>query len=556
MHTFCIKAILPAKINKDELLYTDNALRPDALHIGGFLNSLYIYQVSSLTSCESFSISGKCEKEARVTVLLHTEKGKTRSLITEDISANQEFSISIPSLESKKGDRLSTALTPLKAGNSLTQEHISFFHWNAYSVAKPKKVKLALVFCTFNNEELITNNVDLLTQSDFWNNSDTELIIVNNGGETSPLEFNQARVTQFKQKNTGGAGGFTRGIKEAVYASMKELDFTHILLMDDDVKFHPEIIERLIEHHRFSLADNVYGASMLRLENPTYLHEAGAIFKSKKSVGAKSGVTKGIISYKKLNQIGATKPVHYNAWWFCSFSTQAVQKVGLPLQVFIHGDDIEYGIRLRHHGFNNYNLAGLSLWHASFENKPLTWIRYFDVRNAIIRFHSQKGDLKINPEKAAKALVKRVVKLSIMRNDYGAAALTIRAYKDLKENNNDYAIKCYTSKIKALNEEYNSYSSVDEDLNLKHLKHIADNNKPLNLFTTPIMWCRYFYLNFTTLPLSTKKVFTTKQMRYSWWKVPTMSHVLVHTEDGNNTYFLRDSTLNKKLLKELRNTIK
>ncbi len=88
-------------------------------------------------------------------------------------------------------------------------------------------------------------------------------------------------------------------------------------------------------------------------------------------------LAKGLLSETDaLNQLGRAKSYDYNAWWFCSFHVEAVRKVGLPLPLFIHGNDIEYGMRLKEHGYPVYCPGGISLWHQSFENKRLTWIRY------------------------------------------------------------------------------------------------------------------------------------------------------------------------------------
>lgn len=47
-------------------------------------------------------------------------------------------------------------------------------------------------------------------------------------------------VRYIPNKNCGGAGGFTRGMLEAV----KLKKFTHVILMDDDIFLEPEVLER------------------------------------------------------------------------------------------------------------------------------------------------------------------------------------------------------------------------------------------------------------------------------------------------------------------------
>ena len=41
-------------------------------------------------------------------------------------------------------------------------------------------------------------------------------------------------------RNCGGAGGFTRGMIEA----LKDPGFTHVILMDDDIVLNPEVLTK------------------------------------------------------------------------------------------------------------------------------------------------------------------------------------------------------------------------------------------------------------------------------------------------------------------------
>ena len=49
---------------------------------------------------------------------------------------------------------------------------------------------------------------------------------------------------------------------------------------------------------------------------------------------------------RRWTGFAAGRPVHYNGWWFFAFPLAAVDRVGLPLPLFIRGDDVEYGLRL------------------------------------------------------------------------------------------------------------------------------------------------------------------------------------------------------------------
>ena len=195
---------------------------------------------------------------------------------------------------------------------------------------------------------------------------------------------------------------------------------------------------------------------MLKLDDRTYLHEAGGILPHRSRLGGRSAVSPGPLTPSRLADLGGTHTLHYNSWWYCSFSTHAVRTVGMPLRIFIHGDDLEYGLRLRHHGFPTTCPGGLSIWHASFDGKHRTWIHYFNFRNHIIRLLTQQGDMANSPQVALTHL-RRIVTAHLMRNHYGAAALTLRAYTDLLADPTAYQhITDYPAFIHDLNTTYQS----------------------------------------------------------------------------------------------------
>ena len=59
---------------------------------------------------------------------------------------------------------------------------------------------------------------------------------------------------------------------------------------------------------------------------------------------------------------------------------------------FIHGDDIEYGLRLNH---SFILLNGIGVWHESFENKYQPVNIYYDTRNYLIINTLYNHQLKI-----------------------------------------------------------------------------------------------------------------------------------------------------------------
>ena len=82
------------------------------------------------------------------------------------------------------------------------------------------------------------------------------------------------RIELIEQDNLGGCGGFTRGM----YETLHDDSLTHFILLDDDVRLHPESLFRATRFMRYANDDVVLGGHMLDLVRPDELYEAGADF--------------------------------------------------------------------------------------------------------------------------------------------------------------------------------------------------------------------------------------------------------------------------------------
>jgi galactofuranosylgalactofuranosylrhamnosyl-N-acetylglucosaminyl-diphospho-decaprenol beta-1,5/1,6-galactofuranosyltransferase len=76
--------------------------------------------------------------------------------------------------------------------------------------------------------------------------------------------------------------------------------------------------------------------------------------------------------------------VDYGAWRFCCLHSDCFRQVGLPLPLFIRGDDCEYGLRLRAHGVKTLPLPGVRVWHPVHADRLGRWHTLFDWRNKFI----------------------------------------------------------------------------------------------------------------------------------------------------------------------------
>ena len=108
-----------------------------------------------------------------------------------------------------------------------------------------RHVSLHLCTTTFKKEDYILPNIQLLKDTVLAGNDSLAknlwIHVVDNGRTLPVEELETEHVMVHPNLNVGGAGGFTRGMLEAMDHKEKP---THVLLMDDDVMILPESLIR------------------------------------------------------------------------------------------------------------------------------------------------------------------------------------------------------------------------------------------------------------------------------------------------------------------------
>lgn len=249
-----------------------------------------------------------------------------------------------------------------------------------------RPVELALGICTFQREKEVRRNVGLIldrliecSESCLYHHA--QVFISDNGQTLETDEFHNDRVHIFPNVNAGGAGGFTRTMIESVYRSGE--NFTHIILMDDDIELYPPVIERtyrLLQMMKDKWARAVVGGAMLELVKRYQQFESGASFLGINLVSYNHGWDLRRAEVIAANEV--KNPINYTGWWYCCIPTENIRELGLPLPQFIHYDDIEYGVRNAKYGTILMN--GLCVWHPYGLNKQAVSMNYYDIRNVMI----------------------------------------------------------------------------------------------------------------------------------------------------------------------------
>lgn len=248
-----------------------------------------------------------------------------------------------------------------------------------------QEVNIAINICTYRREKYILDNLEILRKAFLENNTSPlyghlQVFVSDNGKSLPYEEINTEHIHIFPNKNVGGAGGFTRGLIEILHAQ-EQIQNTHVLMMDDDVRIEPEALFRtymMLKLRKQEYQDAFVGGAMLKLDAPFLQAEAGALWNGGKIISNKKQYDLRRLELCLDNE--KEVPADYHAWWYCCIPMSRISEDNLPLPIFIRGDDVEYGLRNMKHLIL---LNGICVWHESFENKYSSFLQYYITRNML-----------------------------------------------------------------------------------------------------------------------------------------------------------------------------
>lgn len=178
--------------------------------------------------------------------------------------------------------------------------------------------------------------------------------------------------------NEGGAGGFSRGIQEALKT---ECDF--VFLADDDAFPEPDMFEKLnlfyegLDHKERVAALCTAVIDQYGWSNVQRGHLKKGLFFIKREDTKDSEYERESFDIDLLTFVGAC------------IKKKTIEEIGLPLkEYFIHEDDAEYSMRIREKG-RILLVTSSKIHHKRAGKDEKLWLSYYTTRNHIdcIRRH-------------------------------------------------------------------------------------------------------------------------------------------------------------------------
>ena len=274
-------------------------------------------------------------------------------------------------------------------------EDDSVFYGASYvsDVSKaPREVNIGMGICTFKRESYVINNVNNIKKYIYEDETNPlkdnlQIFISDNAQTLSDSDFDCDKVHLVHNKNTGGSGGFTRCMIQAIdYNKEADKKLTHLLLTDDDITVDPTSINRtytILSLLKPEYLDAFVGGAMCRMDDQKIQHASGEVWHKERCQNfiETFNNNRDLTDFKDILENENFTVSNHQGWWFCAIPMEFIREDNLSMPFFIKSDDIEFSVRnMKTHILLN----GINVWHESFESKYSAQNEYYTVRNYFI----------------------------------------------------------------------------------------------------------------------------------------------------------------------------
>lgn len=241
------------------------------------------------------------------------------------------------------------------------------------------KPSLAVVICNYNKIQYLKGCLDSLWVSKKdW--PDMKVFVVDNASQDGSQQMIQADYADWVElipldTNTGGAGGFSRGMQAAV-ASQCE----YTALLDNDILLDDDTLPELVSYLHHQPAVGVAGAKICTMDNPDILQELGAFIDWENY-----NVNTPLKGQRDSISLPTIVACDYVPACCMVTRTDIIRQVGTFDEAhFIYWDDMDWCTRVKQAGYEIHAVSKARVRHKmGAVNTPTTFSNYYFERNRL-----------------------------------------------------------------------------------------------------------------------------------------------------------------------------
>lgn len=569
-HPLYFEGAPPAAANGSLLVLGGHSLTVD-----GAMSSLYEREVFGATQVKNFRLRLRLKGSAEISLLHTNARGERRIVSTAHSGAGRDvyryahnYLISETTVDPYRDEheivvqfelntsdasagRWSFTLTPLFGSAELLSAD-----WEIGS-APQREICPTFVICTFNRIQQLQANLTTLSAILQRETANWRVIVVDNARNFTLQEgLPTDRIQVIAQKNVGGAGGFGRGI----HVALDDPATSHIILLDDDADIDAVSIARMLNLFRYQIEEEDFiGGVQMDVYDPLKLADASAYWRADRfeTVEARMPPSRLDLAEGK-NALASNLYTNFNGWWLFGGSKAAFLRNGMPLPIFVHLDDVDYGVRADIAGRRTWTVPGIAVWHEPYYAKVEGWFAFYNIRNELIRLSGHLPRMLtsiteagfIQDSKPEKMLAKRLKRVKnqlqtrfrnfISTNQYGSAyllSMAIERFLDgpapFRNEDFDAVHQEVMAHYKRFNENYRKLDRLP--VGRMAIEPVASRNK-LYRFLQRHSFNGHRLPKLKSNPFSKLVVFP-ERMDISWTGMPLQSDFAYRDPDNDSLHF-------------------
>lgn len=237
--------------------------------------------------------------------------------------------------------------------------------------------KVGIIILNWNNyhdTKKCINSIKKLEYSNWF------CIIVDNDSKDDSyykLKMEFPRLTFLKNKrNLGYAGGYNKGIKEALSKDCK-----YVFLVNNDITMHPQSLRLLVSYMENNEEIGVIGGKIYFMNDPNIIWSAGG-----KIYWHKAKFTGRGLKESDIGQYDREAEVNYLPGAAVLIRTAILKKIGLlPECYFLGGEEADFCVNVKKEGYKNFYIPTAIFWHkVGYSGQVLPKYQYNRVRNRLM----------------------------------------------------------------------------------------------------------------------------------------------------------------------------